>query len=240
MTERDLSAPEQELLRRVGGSVQVLVHDIRNHLTKVLGQAQMMAWKLSMAPGVPPEAVAEAEDRSNRIVEAVRVCDQLLGHYQHTYRRTPVSPGSTPLSDVVQAALRALPADAAERVESRIDEALWVRTDPQQMPVALRACLENALRATLPDGAVRLSAVAEGDEVRITVEDGGIGMTEAQIAEAFLPFHSSWPDGGGPGIGLFAAERVVSEGGGRLELTSPGPGCGTVARITVPIVPAPE
>jgi signal transduction histidine kinase len=239
MTERDLSVPEQELLRRVGGSVQVLVHDIRNHLTKVLGQAQMMAWKLSMVPGVPPEAVAEAEDRSNRIVEAVRVCDQLLGHYQHTYRRAPVSPGPVPLTDIVQAALRALPPEAADRVESGIDEALWVSADPQQMPIALRACLENALRASLPDGAVQLRAVAEGDEVCITVEDRGIGMTEEQIAEAFLPFHSAWPDGGGPGIGLFAAERVVSGGGGRILLESPGAGCGTVVRIAVPIVAVP-
>ncbi len=239
MTERDLSEQEQELLRRVGGSVQVLVHDIRNHLTKVLGQAQMMAWKLSMAPGIPPEVIQETEDRSNRIVEAVRTCDQLLGHYQHTYRRAPVAPSVSLLSDLIEGAVRMLPEADLVRLDVDGGEGVWVMADPQQAPVAIRACLANALRATAPDGRASLSATVEGGEVCLAIVDEGIGMTAEQLESACLPFHSSWPDGGGPGVGLFIAERVATGCGGRLELASPGLERGVSARIFLPAAAAP-
>lgn len=75
-------------------------------------------------------------------------------------------------------------------------------------------------------------------QVRITVEDTGIGMTEEQLATVFTPFtqgdSSSTRKFGGTGLGLVIAKNLVRIAGGELHFTST-PNKGTIVTLTTPM-----
>jgi two-component system, sensor histidine kinase RegB len=98
---------------------------------------------------------------------------------------------------------------------------------------ALRNLLKNALDASPPSSAVKVGVSQSGAEVVFTVEDEGPGMQAEVLARALEPFFTTKPRGQGMGLGLFLAQSVAEQLGGRLELSSE-PGRGTRASLVLP------
>jgi two-component system, sensor histidine kinase RegB len=99
---------------------------------------------------------------------------------------------------------------------------------------ALRNLLSNAFDASAPGGAVRLGISERQGELSFSVEDDGPGMPESVLSRATEPFFTTKAPGKGMGLGLFLAQSVAEQMGGRLELSSQA-GRGTKARLVLPL-----
>ena len=78
------------------------------------------------------------------------------------------------------------------------------------------------MAATEPTGSLAVRAEPRGDGGpggRLTVEDDGVGMTEAEAALALEPFHSSQPSLKA-GLGLSAVAGLVDQMGGAVRIDS--------------------
>ena len=99
-----------------------------------------------------------------------------------------------------------------------------IAADRQDLPRALRALVENALEFTGEGGHVTVRALREGDGVRFSVEDTGIGIDpadHARIFEAFVQVENPLTRRHrGAGIGLAYASRVVEGHGSTIEVDS--------------------
>ena len=109
-------------------------------------------------------------------------------------------------------------------------------------PVALRRALANLIdNAVGYGGSAHVGLVREASAVRITVEDNGPGIPDANLDRVFEPFHrleaSRNRGTGGVGLGLTIARQAVVEQGGSLILANRPEG-GLRAVITLPIGPA--
>ena len=112
--------------------------------------------------------------------------------------------------------------------------------DPVRLGQILTNCVNNAVKFT-ERGEVRLNIdqlERTGDKVqlRCSVRDTGIGMTQEQMARLFQPFTqadmSTTRKHGGTGLGLTISRRLVELMGGRIWLESE-PGVGTTVHFTV-------
>ena len=65
------------------------------------------------------------------------------------------------------------------------------------------------------------------------VEDNGIGMDEDKIDKVFNEFYSN-KGSDGTGLGLFVADKIVREHGGRFDVLS-SPGKGSTFRVILAI-----
>ena len=99
----------------------------------------------------------------------------------------------------------------------------------------------NAVKFTPAGGRVELTAEREGDRVRITVADSGIGIPAEDQAQLFQRFFrarnahdAAIP---GTGLGLVIARTIVTGHGGDLQLTSVE-GEGTTVSVWLPLVRA--
>ncbi len=129
---------------------------------------------------------------------------------------------------------RALEGMARERLQvDGAAEPIAVSGSLPALAQALRNLVKNALDASPPEATVRVAVTEQGGEVTFAVEDRGAGMAEEVLSRALEPFFTTKPRGQGMGLGLFLAQSVAEQSGGRLELSSE-PGHGTRARLVLP------
>jgi PAS domain S-box-containing protein len=122
------------------------------------------------------------------------------------------------------------------RVELELDDAPPVLADPAMVGLLLQNLVSNAIKYVDDEPPlVRVSAAADGDEVRVEVADNGIGMDATAQTLAFEAFGRVRPQEGaaGTGLGLSIARRVVERHGGRIGVES-APGEGSRFWFTLP------
>jgi signal transduction histidine kinase len=130
---------------------------------------------------------------------------------------------------------RRLAPEARVSVEGATD--LWVSGDADRLHQVVLVLVDNAARVTPPGGAITLRARLDGDEVVLSVRDGGPGVPEEHAASVFDRFYrvdkARARTHGGAGLGLSIARDIVRRHGGELRLDNPGVG-GAIFSIRLP------
>jgi signal transduction histidine kinase len=97
--------------------------------------------------------------------------------------------------------------------------------DAGLLKAALVNIIENALDACVTDQRsgrqhrVTLTVACTAEDIALTVEDNGTGMTESQIKKLFTVFYST-KGVKGTGLGLFIAETIIKQHGGDIAVSS--------------------
>jgi signal transduction histidine kinase len=121
-------------------------------------------------------------------------------------------------------------AEPTRAARSGVQPGMVVRADEQQLKLLFDQLLGNAWRFSRGRDEVRIevSAAGAGDALRISVRDHGTGFDPALAAKVFEPFQRlhGTDEGGGHGLGLAIAQRIVERMGGVLAVDAvPGEGC---------------
>jgi signal transduction histidine kinase len=145
------------------------------------------------------------------------------------------------VSGLVQSCVRGLEAEAEARhvhLMTQLDgfEAS-ARCAPDKVERVLLNLLTNALRHTPSDGSVAVLVEPLDDEVRVTVEDTGRGLSPESQRRMFDRFWrgdpARSPGRGGAGLGLAIARGLVEAQGGRIWAEN-RPGGGARISFTLP------
>jgi PAS domain S-box-containing protein len=123
---------------------------------------------------------------------------------------------------------------AGVMVELRLAEGLpRVALDDRLMKQAVLNLVKNALAAMPGGGKLRLTAERVEDEVRIAVEDSGVGISEADLPKIFEPYFTTKENG--TGLGLTITFKIVREHDGEIMVTShPGQGSAFIINLPIP------
>ena len=121
-----------------------------------------------------------------------------------------------------------------EGVEFVVDnpyQQLEVDIDDQNVGLVIDQILENAAAHTT-EGSVRASYVYTGEDVAMSFQDTGSGISEERMKQIFERFVSS---GGshGTGLGLAICHEITTQMGGKIRLKSEM-GKGTIVWVSIP------
>ncbi len=119
------------------------------------------------------------------------------------------------------------------------DSTLAAYADAPKVEQIVLNLLANAIKFTPTGGAIALECASDGDRVRISVRDTGIGIPPDKLDAVFEPFVQIRPLGAtltGTGLGLAISRRLAAAMGCELHVTSET-GCGSTFTLSLPLYP---
>ncbi|WP_426244451.1 GAF domain-containing protein [Nocardioides sp. LHG3406-4] len=119
------------------------------------------------------------------------------------------------------------------------DDVGLIEADELRFKQVVLNLIGNAVKFTPAEGSVTVQARMQGDELRVTVSDTGIGIApedRERIFESFQQGRRGSPKEEGTGLGLTLCRRIVELFGGRLTLQSEV-GRGSTFELAIPLAP---
>lgn len=240
--ERERALVRSERLIAVGKMAAVITHEVRNPLSSIGLNTELLTELVDEGMGARDDELAsEARGLCRAITTEV---DRLTGITEEylQFARLPrpkvqierINPIARSLVEFEreQVALRGVELDAV-----LADGLPPVRVDDAQMRQALLNLVRNAADAAEELGGGKVTVTTrqarEGDEsrVEISVSDTGPGIPEDVAPKLFEPFFSTKQ--GGTGLGLALTHQIIQEHGGTLRVDS-APGHGATFVISLP------
>lgn len=128
-----------------------------------------------------------------------------------------------------------------KQLKSRLDVPLdlpKLEADESRLQEIIYNLLDNAVKYSQPSGVITLRAALEGDGVRISVSDEGIGIRENDLPRVFERFYRADKarsrELGGTGLGLSIVKHIAQLHGGTAQAQSE-PGKGTTISVNLPL-----
>lgn len=112
-----------------------------------------------------------------------------------------------------------------------------IAADRNSLSEVMANLVDNAIKYSREGGQVTVTAAVDGDTVRFSVQDFGIGIPASVVGSLFSKFYRSHRSKGtvqGTGLGLYISKAIVESHGGRIGLTSKE-GEGSTFSFNVPI-----
>jgi two-component system CheB/CheR fusion protein len=217
-----------------------LSHELRNPLAPIRNAAQILS-----SPALPPQRLQWAQTVIQRQVKHMAwLLDDLLDVARITQGKLELKKARVALTSIVDAAVEAarpLLDDKKHDLIVNLPSATPILdADPLRMSQVLSNLLTNAAKYTNPGGHIEVAGHVEGNTVRITVRDDGIGIPADALDRIFDMFsqvdsRSAHADGG-LGIGLSLVKGLVELHGGTTEAASAGMAQGSVFTIRLPLI----
>jgi two-component system sensor histidine kinase KdpD len=210
-------------------------HDLRTPLATITGAATTILESGSQLDQPTQqellESIRDEADRLNRLVQNLLEMTRLESGALQLRRDWH------PLEEVVGAALGRLAKSlGARRVTLNVSPDLpLVAIDDVLIEQVLVNLLDNAVKYTPPDSAIRVVVTATDRSVTVEVADGGPGLPRGQEGRVFEKFYRAAVDGRrGAGLGLAICRGIVLAHGGRIWAQNLVEG-GAVFLFTLPL-----
>lgn len=222
--------------------MNTLSHELRNPLAAI----SMGLTLLKRAPEGSGQAEKAVSIMERQTLQLSRLVDDLLDVTRITQKKVNLKKELLDLNEVIYHTVADFKPQFAEK-DVRLDlelhpEILLLEADRARMIQAVGNLLHNALKFSNKGGWTKVSVRLDEpkkDRVLVIVQDNGLGIEPALLAELFEPFvqadaslaHSV----GGLGLGLPIVKGLISLHQGSVSIDSDGVGTGTRAVISLPL-----
>jgi signal transduction histidine kinase len=233
--QQELVASER--LAALGSLAGMLAHDLRNPLTVIRGNADLL---------VRDDLPEEVRTRAGAIVRMADRLDRMTGETLDFARAGGVlARRSLDLARWLEEVAATLEQDLPGLVvvrELRLPDGFTASLDADKLWRAMVNIAANARDAMGGQGHIHLGARHDGERLTLILADEGPGIPAELRERVFEPFVTRGKKGG-TGLGLAIARRFVEDHGGVLDLDVDPPAADAPAgarfRITLPLPPEP-
>lgn len=209
-------------------------HELRTPLTAIQGQLEVALFTATTKEQLQ-EAIENALQDVERLANLVRA---LLLLSQSESGQIPMHKSQLDLGRLLEDIVDQfqIPAEASNlQLLHSTTQAVPCEVDRTQIERVVTNLLSNAIKYTPTGGWVKAYAEPVGQQVRLVVEDSGVGIPASHIPHIFDRFYRV-PDPNpekGLGLGLSFVAAIVKAHGGEIHVTS-NPGKGSRFEVLLP------
>ena len=229
----------QHANRQKNEFLSMLAHELRNPLAPIRSAVDV----LRLREGDQPDVIWARDVIDRQVTHLVRLVDDLLDVSRITRGKIRLEQERLAVAEIVWAAVetsRPLIEAANHRFRVSLPETpLELLGDRTRLAQVLANLLNNAAKYTPAGGQIDLEAREENGSAVICVRDTGMGIPPEMLAKVFDLFtqveRSLDRSQGGLGIGLTLVRELVEMHGGKVRVTSDGPGKGSEFTVVLPV-----
>ncbi|HTP64754.1 MAG TPA: HAMP domain-containing sensor histidine kinase, partial [Geobacteraceae bacterium] len=219
----DISAEKKEK-RQWEEFVAMVAHDLKSPLTVVNGYLQMIKMGVYGELTDKLEPVVEQMEQSG--TKLTTMVEDLLGAYQMELGVINLLREQNDIRAILRECHNE---NVAEANEKRIDFMVSVEAgippvylDGKLITRAFNNLIGNAIKFTPKGGRVSVSATLTEGNLRVEIDDTGIGIPDKDISRVFRKYYRSAGASGfkGTGLGLAISRAIVEAHGGEIGVES--------------------
>jgi PAS domain S-box-containing protein len=204
----------QEKMQSLGRLILNVAHEIRNPLTSIKNFVSLI-----------PENFDDEEFRASllkHVPQQVGIIDNILKDL--LMYSSPKEPNivSVKLTSFFQELKECIKPNKSIYLKFDIEKQIEIHVDEKQLWQIMMNIINNAIDAVEEEGVILISAVTAGNNVKICIEDDGIGILKEDISKIFDPFFTNKESG--TGLGLYITYQLINENNGEIEIESNGRG----------------
>ncbi len=234
-TRRELRKSESDKAR-YQQAIHFVTHEMRTPLTAIQGSSELMG-RYNLTDDKRKQMAQMINSESKRLARMIQTFLDVerLSDGQMEMKRELFDS-----REVIESCVdRVRPLGERKQIRIFLDSTTADRLqgDRELMEYAVYNLLTNAVKYSPSETEVHVHSVRDGDQLRVTVRDQGIGMNEKELRNIFKKFYrtkkAEASGEAGTGIGLSIVEQIVLHHGGRMEVASV-PGQGSTFTIVLP------
>jgi len=190
------------------------------------------------------------KEKSNKIFDSIHRMRNIIDHVRNFARGNDdvilsSFPATEPLNNALSLYTEQLKnhgIDVLKKIETNTENA-FIHGNTYKIEQVLLNLFSNA-RDTMEEKkqlnnvayqpVLGLNAAIENNNLVLTINDNGMGMTPEQLRHVTKPFVTGKAPGKGTGLGLAISQKIVTEHNGKLSFSST-PGEGTVVKLEIPL-----
>ena len=220
---------QSEKLASIGLLAGGVAREIDSPLTVILGRTELLMEALAESPYHKDLAVIR--EQTKRISEIVwNLLRFSRENRQHTFEPTDVNTALEQTLALVGKTLEVNRVQLARELGSELPRVMGNRAQLQQ---AFTNIVLNASEAMPAGGMLTVKSWVDGDAIKISFADTGVGIPTDNLQCIFDPFFTSAAKEQGTGLGLAIAHGIVHSHGGDIRVQSEL-GKGSVFTIELP------
>ncbi len=229
---RDLNATKDKLF-------SIIAHDLKNPFNSIIGFSEVLIQQMKLKDYEGIEEYAEIIHNSSS--RAMDLLSNLLAWSHMQTGRMNFNPVPYELNNQIDDAVLLLAGTArvkSIKITIQLSSVFIVCADMEMISTVLRNLISNAIKFTMPDGEIFVSAEQYGNEVLISVCDNGVGIPPEHLAKLFMisENHSSLGTAKekGTGLGLMLCKDFIDKHKGRIWAESEV-GKGSCFKFSLPL-----
>jgi len=232
----------EEELRKANATkdkfISLLAHDLKNPLSSIMGFAEVLQSKDEAFSEEQRRSFAKVIRHSSRSM--VDLIDDVLDWWHAQSGTLAVQAEDFDVKELIEAVL-ILPSGQAEKKDielvTKIEDGLYAHADPKMIATVVRNLVSNAIKFSHRGKEVIVSAQKKHHQIIISIQDFGIGISEANQKKLFQVGHKFYTKGteneSGTGIGLILCKEFLEKNNSTIEVES-AENKGTTFRFRLP------
>lgn len=215
----------------------IIAHDLRSPIIALESVDEQMSYYVKKGNQIKVQSLADMVGKTASNLNAL--LDNLLNWALVQTGNIPYKPETLNLYNITQDSVEILANNALVKeisIENKIPDQLIAHADEAALQTIIRNLLSNAIKFSSAGARVLLSANKQADEILVTIQDTGLGMSTKQQKSLYsLEKKSEKGTAGekGTGLGLVLVKDLITLNKGTISIHSKV-GEGTRVSFTVP------
>ena len=198
---------DNERLAAIGQTAGMVGHDLRNPLQSVVGELYLAKSELDEMPrGQREIALRESIDS---VETQVSYMDKIVSDLQTFVKPVQTSKEKVNLNELFASTLEQINVPENIQAKIRLKNKLTIDADPQLLRRVLINLITNSIQAMPNGGKLIIKAYECKGQIKIEVEDTGVGIPEEIKPKIFAPLFTT--KSRGQGFGLSVCKRVIEK-----------------------------